>query len=78
MTYTEDDLTPWFDGKLYKPKRPGVYMLMSCSSVGYQRWDGVTWSSWYEDVDGAANCPLDSYAAKSYQNDNWRGLRRKP
>ena len=74
----KDDLTPWFDGTLYKPARPGVYMLMSGSSVGYQRWDGVEWSSWYLDVDGAANGRLDSYADTHYQNDNWRGLRNKP
>ena len=71
-------LTPWFDGTQYKPARVGVYMLMSGSSVGYQRWDGVAWSPWYMDVYGAANAHLDSYASTKYQDDNWRGLRRKP
>lgn len=74
----EKHLTPWFDGKKYKPARQGVYMLMDGSGkiVGYQRWDGRQWYSWSPYAEDAAK--KNSEAASYYQNDDWRGLRREP
>ena len=68
-------LTPWFDGALVKPKRLGVYMLMSGLNVGYQQWDGVKWGPWCINADKAASYRPGNYAAAQFQNDNWRGLR---
>lgn len=74
----DEDLTPWFDGATAKPKRHGVYMLMSGALVGYQRWDGTAWGPWDSDADIAAQTRPGDYASASYQNDNWRGLRKRP
>ena len=68
-------LTKWFDGKQFKPARPGVYMLLSMGDVGYQKWDGKYWGPWRMDVAAAADCNGGLYACPYYQNDNWRGLR---
>jgi hypothetical protein len=70
-------LTPWFDGKTQKPARRGVYMLMSGPKIGFQKWDGIAWGSWYETVDAAARTPKHDYANAVYQSDNWRGLAQK-
>ena len=78
MNYTDDDLTPWFDGKLYKPARPGPYMLLSGSrgAIGYQMWDGHKFGHWFESLHDAVWRSRDGDCAVT-QNDNWRGLRRK-
>lgn len=75
MNWTEDQLTPWFDGKLHKPARPGVYMQRSGGGrdIGYQRWDGERWYMWCRTAEFAARSPWA--ALESFQNDNWRGLR---
>jgi hypothetical protein len=70
-------LTPWFDGKLYKPVYPGVYQqLNGDKQLGYQRWDGRLWYAWYESVERAAKSI--GPAARGFQNDNWRGLAKDP
>lgn len=69
------ELTPWFDGATQKPKRRGVYMLMSGSSVGYQYWDGALWYPWRSDAErAAADHRRGMPASRQYQCDNWRGL----
>jgi hypothetical protein len=74
MTWDENDLTPWFDGRVHKPTRPGVYMLMCGFGkvLGYQRWDGEFWNLWYRTPEMAN---IVTFRAAS-QNDNWRGLRK--
>lgn len=72
------ELTPWFDGRYFKPARRGVYMLLSCGTVGYQKWDGKRWGPWHFTVAAAAKCGAGNYAAWQYQNDKWRGLRKPP
>ena len=77
----ETKLTPWFDGNRHRPVRPGVYMLMcggTGKQAGYQLWDGKQWGPWYPDVERAAATPPGKRADLWRQNDNWRGLRRKP
>ena len=71
-------LTPWFDGKLYKPVHPGVYRQMSDLSIGYQKWDGVAWGPWKENVEEAARCKHGEYAMGFYQNDDWQGVLKEP
>lgn len=70
-------LTEWFPGHI-KPVRPGVYQQLSAvdKTLGYQRWDGANWSSWYSTVEGAAKAT--DVAAHPFQNDQWRGLAEKP
>ena len=69
------NLTPWFDGKKFKPARKGVYMLMSVEGgrAGYQFWNGVAWGAWCE-TPFRAYIQKNSLAWGFYQNDNWRGL----
>lgn len=71
-------LTPWFNGKLYKPARPGVYQLESgCGErLGYQKWDGDKWYEWCETVEQASLS--DWVIIYSHQNDDWRGLAEDP
>jgi len=71
-------LTPWFDGKLYKPAYPGVYQLVSgCGEkIGYQKWDGSYWYSWEETPEDAAKSTFRIWYF--FQNDNWRGLTKDP
>lgn len=76
---SDKQLTPWFDGKLHKPARRGVYMQMSGSGheAGYQRWNGKVWSSWYSTPELAARAPRKDCASPTSQNDNWRGLLKR-
>jgi hypothetical protein len=80
VDHNECDLTPWFDGRT-KPIRVGVYML-KCGGAGlrdgYQHWDGKTWGPWHPSAEHAAQRRPDQRADLKYQNDNWRGLRKKP
>jgi hypothetical protein len=74
MNWTEDQLTPWFDGRLHKPARPGVYMQRNANGrIGYQRWDGESWYLWISTAEIAAK--QIQAVAHYYQNDDWRGLR---
>ena len=75
-TVEDHKLTPWFCGN-DKPVRVGVYMLCSGGSVGYQYWNGLRWFAWSTTPNGAVllkHMP----AANCFQNDNWRGLTKKP
>ena len=77
---TDELLTPWFDGKVEKPARSGVYMQMNGygNMEGYQYWDGAFWHSWCYSVEFADRSRKRSDRASSqFQNDNWRGLARK-
>ena len=71
-------LTPWFDGKLYKPAYPGVYQQLGGGdkTIGYQRWDGNYWYEWSEYAEYAAKSTAP--AARDFQNDDWRGLAKDP
>ena len=69
-------LTPWFGGH-DKPARKGVYMLHSGASVGYQYWNGFRWFAWCNTPDGAVRSK-HMPASACFQNDNWRGLTKKP
>ena len=78
LTYTEDELTPWFDGRYFKPAWPGSYMTKFGRRVGYQWWDGRLWSTWFKSADDAkSDSRYCGYAALRFQNDDWRGLRSK-
>ena len=75
---TDQKLTPWFNGAEHKPARIGVYMLESMSGrLGYQKWHGSAWSSWYETAEAAGKAGRLDIAARSTQNDRWRGLSSK-
>jgi hypothetical protein len=68
MEYTE-----WFPGHI-KPYRKGVYQ-QKCGfgkELGYQRWDGESWSHWVRSPEQAANsfCCLDT-------QDPWRGIKKE-
>ena len=66
-------LTPWFDGKIHKPARPGVYQVRLPSSCVYRHWDGKTWGFWHSDADSAGGTkrrPHRDYHAQ----DDWRGI----
>ena len=71
-------LTPWFDGMLHKPVNIGVYMQVSCSNVGYQKWDGVGWGPWCTNPEEAAQTHAGDYAVGFYQHDDWRGVLKAP
>ena len=70
-------LTPWFEGKIHKPVRPGVYQVRSPGKspdiTGFRNWNGETWSRWYstaERADSAGHSP----APLEYQSPDWRGV----
>ena len=71
-------LTPWFDGKLHKPIYLGVYKQMFGPDIGYQKWDGVAWGPWKENVEAAAKCKPGEYAMGFYQSDDWQGILKEP
>lgn len=73
-------LTPWFDDRMTKPARPGVYMLMDGNGkqAGYQKWDGVAWGPWHMTAESAAKTKAGDYAKAEFQRDPWRGLRKRP
>ena len=78
-TPNEADLTPWFDGLLHKPARPGVYMRRLGDYVVYGWWTGSAWRRWFWKAAEAANDALRSKGAPpKCQNPDWRGLRNKP
>ena len=68
--------TEWYPGDV-KPVRPGVYQQRnSCGHIGYQRWDGRKWRTWFYSPEYASKAR--SYAARGFQNDPWRGLAQDP
>ena len=67
------NLTPWFDGKLYKPVRPGVYQSRFFSDIGFRHWDGKTWGNWFFRQNDAAR-RKHRPAAGAGQTDDWRGI----
>lgn len=67
-------LTPWFDGRIHKPARPGVYQQKSATGwVGYQHWNGKKWSVWCTTA-AQAYAQRGGFASPRHQNDDWRGL----
>ena len=79
----KDDLTPWFDGTLYKPARPGVYVSKYKGYVGYyvgyRLWTEMAWGFWFWDLKDAVDDPWNAVCAPSAEQDaDWRGLRMKP
>lgn len=77
MTCTKEDFTPWFNGAIYKPSRPGVYQQRAGSGdkIGYQYWDGEYWYSWSLNVKGAKHSySIGDRASEMYQDDDWRGI----
>lgn len=70
-------LTPWFKNGV-KPARKGVYQQMNGgrNRLGYQRWNGMNWGTWFETAEEAAQST--DRAAACYQSDPWRGLAAKP
>lgn len=67
-------LTPWFDGRKYKPVRPGVYQQKNYyGTLGYQYWDGSRWGFWCATAAQAYD-QRGKFVPAIYHNDNWRGL----
>ena len=67
------NLTPWFDGKIYKPVRQGVYQGRFFSAIGFRHWDGETWGNWFCDYADAAE-RKHRPAIYLRQTDDWRGI----
>ena len=68
------EFTPWFDGRLHKPARPGVYQQRNAHDViGYQHWNGARWGAWCRSA-AEAKEQRGSYVHPAYAHDDWRGL----
>lgn len=79
MRYNESELTPWFDGRLYKPARPGVYMQRlypGSGIIGFQYWNGRLWSAWRSDPQSAFD-ERDFLVSHRFQKHDWRGLKEE-
>ena len=66
-------LTPWFDGKIHKPVRPGVYQVRLPGACVYRHWDGKTWGLWYFTaalVNERGVHPI----RETLVQDDWRGI----
>lgn len=67
-TYTEDQMTPWFDGK---PPAPGVWKVKRSYSgkpwaEGYSYFDGTHYNGAWRDIDDA-HLNRDFYSAAGHQ-----------
>lgn len=77
MTYTEDDLTPWFPPNV-KPVRKGVYETdLSLDTPNYQYWNGKYWCYCCSTPERAAHEANSQYRS-SHQRLPWRGLNKHP
>lgn len=63
--------TQWFPGYT-KPARAGVYQQMHRGQLGYQKWDGTNWFTWYRIAEDAANSHCLVF--QQHEKDPWRGL----
>lgn len=74
MTYTEDDLTPWFPPDV-KPVHEGVYQTMANNLIVFQYWDSFQWGYYTQTPDRA----IDQRQLRSeFQKSPWRGLNKQP
>lgn len=83
MTYTEDQLTGWFDVEKHKPWEPGVYEVSMRGYTPdedgcYAWWDGVKWGQ-------ACILGFEYVEESRYWNPTnahrifqWRGLSKNP
>lgn len=65
--------TGWYNGKIFKPFRVGVYQTKNGKHFGYQYWDGVSWGSFNETPDIAYRFRWQK-VSDQYANDDWQGL----
>ena len=69
MTYTEDQMTPWFSGDV-KPARDGVYQRQYDGQIIYSKYVGGEWHVGKKD-------PLKAHYSINYSIFTsllWRGL----
>lgn len=84
MSYTEDQLTPWFDIATENPVRPGCYLVGDASGTlpyPFHWFDGTHWFGalespelYAEAPNSGAELPEDFYI----RNARWRGLNFDP
>lgn len=78
MSYTEDQLTPWFPAHV-SPARNGLYMKLcgyGCA-IGFQFWDGECWYAWHF-VPFGAEMAYEGGRKAAPVFDQWRGLNFNP
>lgn len=89
MIYTEDQLTPWIDPAVQKPKRVGVYQRKSTQKTGldygscmhFSYWDGTQFCISYHTPEEAVYWGAHwnpEYRRSREQNTPWRGLNFNP
>lgn len=73
----ETKLTPWFDGRRFKPVRVGVYPVRppkgSWWPSRYRHWNGKRWGP-RETTPALALAISPWGACANDQKDDWRGL----
>jgi len=82
MTYTDDDLTPWFPPDV-KPVHEGVYEIKSDTSIrmnGYSQWDGKQWGPSYDMIGSCFNMAAVDIGVPGVWavGKKWRGLKKQP
>ena len=76
MTYTDDDLTPWFPPDM-KPVHEGMYQtnISPKFEPTFQYWNGKCWGYY-------SNSYSRAYEMRDYRSSNqrsqWRGLNKQP
>lgn len=75
MTYTDDDLTPWFPPDV-KPVHEGVYQTRNLKGLlTFQYWNGKFWGLYRSRVDWAS---MSRNHTSIRQQNPWRGLSKQP
>lgn len=82
MTYTENDLTPWFPPDV-KPVHEGVYEIKNpipARTSGYSHWDGKQWGPLYDTIDICFNMAAVYVGVPGVWavGKKWRGLNKQP